>query len=524
MKLAFGILFTVFLLCCNITWAQEENNSVLGHKISIEIENEPISTILDKISEQTQVFFSYDASLIEAERSANLSVSDMTIGESLDILFDRRFTYKTIGDQIIISLPEDDLKKESFHEVVAENRRIISFKGRVLDGEQNDILPYANVTVLKTNIGTITNTDGDFELKIPASMQQDTVVISCLGYRQYLQPINAITEPEYVIRLQPTSFQLKEIKIIGINPQEILNKILFKIPLNYMQDPEIMTSFYREVLKQDNKYIDVAEAVMEIRKASYRNEFEQDKAKIIKGRKNINLKAFQFVDFKIQGGPYYITKLDVIKTLDSFLDPEFRDFYKYTLDGIVEMDNRETYVVYFKPKEKIDYPCYQGKLFVDMSTFALVRAEFSLSRSGLKFARESLIKKKPKDFYVRPINVDYQVSYRRSDNQWHVSHAQASIRFKVKSKNEQVNSTFHSISELIITDIKPDDKTQFKRDELFSPKDIFTDVINNIDEGFWGNYNTIKPTEDMRNALEKYYLENDSLFRINEQVESNLTK
>jgi hypothetical protein len=251
---------------------------------------------------------------------------------------------------------------------------------------------------------------------------------------------------------------------------------------------------------------------MEIRKASYDNSFAQDKVKVIKGRKSLNVMPFKFVDFKIQGGPYYITKLDVVKTLDSFLDPEFRDFYKFSTEGIIEVDNRDTYVIHFKPKEKVDYPCYQGVLYVDMSSFALVRAEFGLSRAGLKFAHESLIKKKPKDFYVRPTKVDYKVSYRRANNKWHLSTAQASISFRVKSKEDKVNSIFYSDSELLITDFKPDDGTHYKRDEMFNPKDIFTEVVTNFEDGFWGDNNIIKPSEELRKSLLDYSMKNDTLF------------
>jgi len=517
MKPACGSFVLIILLSFSIAWGQKDINSVLDRKITLDIKNEPIGSILDKISSQTQVFFSYDATLIEAEKKTNFSAVDKTIQESLDSLFTSRFVYKTIGDQIIISLPEG---VENVNESAADLKirpPVISFKGRIFDNDQKEVLPFSNISILRSNIGTLSNSDGDFELKIPESMQNDTIVVSCLGYRQFVKAIREIHDRKYEIYLYPTSFQLKEIKVTGINPQEILNRILSKINLNYPQKSEIMTAFYREVLKQDSKYIDVAEAVLEIKKAVYGNDYDQDKVKFVKGRKNINVQPFQFVDFKIQGGPYYITKLDVIKTLDSFLDPEFREFYKYSLDDIVERDNRTLYVIGFKPKEKVDYPCYQGNIFVDMSTFALVQADFSLSRSGLKFAHTSLIRKKPKDFYVRPVDVDYKVTYRRSENQWHLNHAQASIKFKVKSKEDRVNSTFHSTSDLLIADIKPDDGTHFKRDELFHPKDIFTEIITNYDDEFFGNYNTIIPSAELRKALRKYSNENDTLFNINEK-------
>jgi hypothetical protein len=349
-------------------------------------------------------------------------------------------------------------------------------------------------------------------------MRADTVVFSCLGYRTYYHPVNEITPTETTIPLHPVSIKLKEIKVTYIDPNEIINQILAKISLNYPRKPEEMTAFYREVLKQDNRYTEVAEAVLEIRKAPYDSHSPSDKIKLIKGRKNLNIKIFRFVDFKIQGGPYYSTQLDVIKTLDSFLDPDFRQFYKYTLDQIIELEDRDTYVVKFRPKEKIDYPCYDGTLYVDMSTFALVRADFSLSRSGLKFARESLIKKKPKDFYVRPIEANYTISYRRIDNKWHFSTAHTSVLFRVRSKKDKVNSSFRSVSDMLITDIKPDDGTPFKRNELFNPKDIFSDLITSYDTNFWNDYNTIVPSEKLRKALREYYQKTDTLFHMTNQI------
>ena len=519
MKPAFGIFFLVFLLQFKFTFGQKENNSVLDKRISIEIRNESISTILDTISQQAHVFFSYNASLIEAEKKTDIIILNKTIQETLDILFNSKFVYKTLDEQIIITTPEVEKVKKKETEFSEVKPKIIIFKGHVIDSEEKDALPYSSISVLGSTIGTVSNNDGEFELKIPATMKDDTLSISCMGYRQYYLPVSEVGDEARQISLRPVPIQLKEIKVSVIDPQEIISKILSKISLNYPDEVEIMTSFYREVLKQDEKYIDVAEALMEIRKAPYFKTLLQDKTKFIKGRKSMNVTPFKYVDFKIQGGPYYITKLDVVKTLDSFLDPEFTSFYKYSLDEILEFNGRDTYVIKFKPKEKIDYPCYQGKMYVDMSTFALIRAEFELSRSGLKFAQESLIKKKPKDFFVRPVKVEYRVSYRRVNNYWHLNNAQASIDFKVKSKKDKINSTFHSISELQITNSRAEDGTVFKRNDLFSPKDIFTEVITTYNDNFWEDYNTIKPSEDLREAIRNYYIRNDSLFNRSQKAE-----
>lgn len=512
MKPACGFFLIVFLLSPKPFFGQKENSTALDTKITIEAKSESITSILEKISALTKIYFSYDASLIDPEKKIDASFSDKPIKEILDLLFESKLIYRELDNQIIITKADSEISKKKAPDTSAGSQQLIHFRGKVIDRGTNEVLPYTAVSILKKNIGTISNNDGEFQLKIPGTMAGDTAVVSCLGYKQFKIPVSDITLAAQTIYLQANTFQLKEIKVQFIEPEDIISRILSKISLNYPNEPEIMTSFYREVLKQDDNYIDVAEAVMEIKKSPYENVYSEDKVKFIKGRKSLNVKPFQFVDFKIQGGPYYITKLDVVKTLDSFLDPEFRDFYKYSLDDIVEYDNRDTYVVLFKPKEKIDYPCYQGKLYVDMSSFALVYAEFELSRAGLKFAHQSLIKKKPKDFYVRPIQVGYQVSYRRADGKWHLSNALASIKFRVKSKMDKVNSVFHSTSELLITDFKADDGTHFKRNELFNPQDIFTEMVTNYDDAFWGDYNTIIPNESLRKAIEMYYQKTDTLF------------
>jgi hypothetical protein len=348
-------------------------------------------------------------------------------------------------------------------------------------------------------------------------MTADSIIISCLGYRQKRLPISEIGCDSCSINLEPVSVQLGEVKVTVINANEIVENFISKISLNYATNPEIMTAFYREILQQDNEYIDVAEALLEIRKTAYESTNTEDKIKLIKGRKNLNIKPFQIVDFKIQGGPYYATKLDVVKTLGSFLDLESLDQYKYYLVETIEFNNRDTYVIQFKSKEKLDDLSYQGKLYIDMSTFALVHADFSLNRAGLKYAHRLLIKKKPKDFYVRPVKADYSVSYRKVNNRWHLNNAHTSVNFKVKSKNDKVNSTFHSSSELLVTDSKPEQGERYKRNELLNSKDIFTELITTYDEHFWDDFNIIKPSEELRNTLKNYYQKNDSIFHIDDR-------
>jgi hypothetical protein len=505
-----GLIPVIFLLSSLLSFGQQEDNLAFNKKVTLDVKSETIAAVLEQITEQIHYFFSYDPVTVNADKKIDLSVKETPLKDVLDRIFDRRFLFQVLQDQIIITR-QQSVNFSAEKEEKPENKPVyLTIAGKVVEKDTNDPVSWASVSLFGKAIGTISNVDGDFEIKIADSLRVDTVVFSCLGYKQQKFRAETLIQDNLRVYMQPVPIKLSEVKVTAVDPELVIEKMLGKVSQNYTGAPVIMTSFYREVLKQDKDYINVSEAVMEILKASYEDPNKEDRVKFIKGRKSPDVRPFQWVDFKIQGGPYYITKLDVIKTMDTFLDPEFRSYYRYSVEQVIDYNDRDTYVIRFKPKEKVNYPCYEGKLFVDMDSYALVHAEFGLGRVGLKFARKSLIKKKPKNFNVRPLDVNYEVTYRNFDGKWYFNTAKTSVKFRVRSKNDNINSIFHSTSDLLVTDLRKDDGVRYKKNELFSPKDIFTDIIVGYDKDFWGDYNIIQPSEDLRKALKKFYNKSES--------------
>lgn len=509
-RIVFGLLILLSCMC----YAQEERTPVLETKLSLEVRHETIPAILKKISEKTPALFSYDAALFDTAIVKSFVVDDQPVGEILEMLLQPDYEYKIIGDQFVISERED---KRASKQTTEENAAVV-FKGIVTDAEKKFKIAYVSISVKGRNLGTISNTDGEFELKIPEMMLGDSILISCLGYQQITKAVASVQkEPEQIL-LKPVSIQLREVKVTVIDAQNIIDRFRSKIKLNYPDEREIMTAFYREILMQDKQYIGISEALLEVWKQPYDHPDSEDKIKLIKGRKNLDIKPFSSVDFKIQGGPYYAMRLDIVKTLESFLAPENKDSYKFWLDEIIDFNDRGTYVVLFRPLEKLSDFSYQGKLYIDMSTLALVRADFSLSRQGLKIAHQLMIRKKPKSFNVRTTEAQYSVTYRKVGNQWHLNNATTVVSFRVKSKGDRVNSTFYSNSDLLITDFRKDKSERIKRNELFDQNDIFSEMITSYDENFWDEHNIITPPEELCKAVKDYYLKSDSLFNHNSNL------
>jgi hypothetical protein len=155
----------------------------------------------------------------------------------------------------------------------------------------------------------------------------------------------------------------------------------------------------------------------------------------------------------------------------------------------------------FKPIEGLDFNGFTGKVYVHRETFAILHARYGLDRQGLKRAAPVLVKYTPRGVRAQPSFVEYQVYYRHYQGVWQLASAQASLTFKIKGKRKNLSSEYHSVSDLLITDIKPTELKNFESKERFSKNDIFLEMIGNYDPGFWENYNIIKPDEELRNAL-----------------------
>ncbi|MFH1120778.1 MAG: hypothetical protein V1775_13225 [Bacteroidota bacterium] len=97
-------LFILFLwLCCHIpllTMAQQMNPD---HNVSISAVSEPISQVLDKVSRNTGVTFSYNPDHIDASRLISINLKDKTLAEALTaILPADKFGFRFTGKQVVI--------------------------------------------------------------------------------------------------------------------------------------------------------------------------------------------------------------------------------------------------------------------------------------------------------------------------------------------------------------------------------------------------------------------------------------
>ena len=105
--------------------------------------------------------------------------------------------------------------------------------GVIKDKSNKKKLEHVNVSISESNIGTITNTDGEFSLKIPESIQAKDIEVSHIGYLNARIPLKGESLTEQTIWLSPYANLLSEILVRARDPRSIVEEALRKIPTNY---------------------------------------------------------------------------------------------------------------------------------------------------------------------------------------------------------------------------------------------------------------------------------------------------
>ncbi len=389
-------------------------------------------------------------------------------------------------------LPEDD--SLAYHPI----------QGKVLDIETGDPIIFASVYLIGTNIGTVSNSEGEFLIKIPLFIENKTLVVSSIGYKNKELNFKQLNPEDNLIKLEPNPIPIEEVTIINQDARELIIRAMNKVPENYSDKPLMLTSFYRETIKQNRQYVAVSEAVLDCYKGSYTSLAEVDRVKIFKGRKSTDVKKMDTVLFKLQGGPKTMFLLDFVKNPMELFDREVMDYYIYHMGGIVNINDKQAYVVDFDQMDNIDFPLYSGKLYIDVLSHAFVGAEFRISPTKLDDAAPYLIRKKPLGMRIDLINASYLVKYRSIEDTWYLNHVRTELILAMKWKKKLFKSTFTTVSEMAVTDLDHENLNKFKFREATRRDDIFVEQVSDFeDQNFWGEYNIIQPEESIEAAIER---------------------
>lgn len=379
------------------------------------------------------------------------------------------------------------------------------FSGKVVDGKSNNELEAVSLNINETNISTITNSEGEFVLKVPNAYLDSKVIINFLGYNTRVIPLSELSKTGNTIEIFKAVTELSEVNISAFKTAEsLIRKVFEKRDKTHQNESVYMTAFYRETIKRRNRNVSLTEAVVNILKYPNKSSVA-DAIALNKARKSTDYKRLDTVSVKLQGGPFSTIYLDIMKYPEYIFTDATINSFNFSFDTPSNINNRNVYVVNFSPKNNALNYSYNGKLFIDVESLALVSADYTLDLSNKSRSKNLLVKKKPSNVIVYPLEANYKVNYKEKEGKWYYSYSNLFLKFKVNKKRELFNKVYSLSSEMAVTDweINTTDR-KIKGKNRLRPSVIITDAISGFsDPDFWGEYNLIEPDKSIESAIEK---------------------
>lgn len=88
--------------------------------------------------------------------------------------------------------------------------------GQIVDSQTNEPVIGATIVIKGTTQGTSSDSDGNFQLKLPAGQTSPTLVFRYIGYTEQSEQLSAHSPSQLgIIKLQPSSIGLNEIKVLA---------------------------------------------------------------------------------------------------------------------------------------------------------------------------------------------------------------------------------------------------------------------------------------------------------------------
>lgn len=501
-KLQFTIALFFIL---SVSFAQEED--ILYTPLSYNFTAISIDSVLNQIERDIEYYFIYNSELIAGKPTITAEFTNFPLTIILDSLFKNPILeYQIIQKQIVIfknTTPNTIIVNDS----IAPKYKII--KGSVRDSSDNSSLPFSTISILNKGVGSISNLDGKFNLKIRENYFADTLVISHLGYKPLLIKVSDL-KSENIYNLNEKAISLQEILIRWTDPKELIIKALKAVRDNYPDNPSQLRAFYRESLQRNNKYMIYTEGLLDVYKGAYRPTLFRDQAKLLQLRKFTNIESNDSILIKLQGGIKSSLSLDLIKQPLEFLELRYLDQYDYNYSGIETISDIDAHTIEFEPNRNSSNMIYKGVIHIDPKSLAIIRIQFGLVKNFNKRSNKNIVVSSKARIKILPKDINYVISYKKINNKFYINHITGDLILKVKRKRKLLSSNYKLHFEMITTDMTTTNIQRFRRDERVKSRQILSDIENTYIENlnqYWGIDNFILPEDNLLKALGKFNVE-----------------
>lgn len=366
--------------------------------------------------------------------------------------------------------------------------------GKIVHQTTGIKVPFANVGIKGTSIGTVSNDQGEFELHFANQYLDDTLQVSCIGFFTFSVPIATVYQQQPArLSIVPRAYALKEVTITPdeLSAEYIVNKALLHIPDNYLSQSYLTDGFYREYFSENGSYVGFAEAAVSIfdpigyplnmHKASETIKVNQLRVSDIYNKGNYVL----YIDLN------YALRANLIRNADfwqEFAKQAKSSVVQLQIDSIAYYDEDLVYCIGYKIESK-RAGSFEGRLFIRKNDYAVLRLELN-----------ALNEMEGREENGAPYQSSTVMTYKDYHGKLYLHYAKASHDVTYYDEGQKYDLAFYS--ELTITNLQPMKVSPLPEAGKIKPTSIFYQPrYRTFDPDFWQTYSLFEKSPHNRQII-----------------------
>lgn len=433
-----------------------------------------------------------------------------------------------------------------FQSAVAQD--FIRLKGRVVEEGTHELIPFVTVQIKGVALGTITEEDGRFAVKIPLEYASDTLIFSSVGYQKKEVLMSSLKEDfDNEVVLEIYIEELDEVVVVRgreRDPVKVLKKAIRKIKSNYPRKPFTYDAYYREQIVENGATIKFADAATTFEQSGYTGKrFKQrfgnsitfnlrtgvstglftggifglggwgerlhdhfghrtaaeDRVKIHDSRASLNLTK-ENMQANIEGGPLSTLSKDLVRYISHFMNKkEFRN-YRFDLFESPDEEGNWDYVVRFKPKkapatlEKIQADQKRGRRIsrTDILSGAIHIDQDSYAIKRITYSVEQNYRRhicNLQEMNIKHYGYEVDARYKQTGKKWQLDQLKRIDEFIFKDTIKEQTTPYSTITEIFATNDQSALKTVSGRESFLNlDANFLYDYPLEYNKEFWDNY------------------------------------
>lgn len=438
-------------------------------------------------------------------------------------------------------------------------------KSKIVDFQTYLPIESASIYVQNTTVGTVSNSDGKFVLLVPREFQNDTLVISSIGFKSFKTPVATFDETMDIF-LEEDIASLDEIVVVASTRPKTGNEIVLRaierLSRNLPEQPYLQKGFLRHKERNKKEYKWLIESAITLYDSSYASGSEDNlRINVDEMRKSYDLrdvdslfayssylrynvrnlklksrnlirdtiktesliKAIKWNDRRINGlENLFKGRLNLVRNSNmrqALFGEKMLEKHQFQLDTVLVDDGRKIYKI--KISKSSDYVGLNtrnvynegfeasGWLYVYWDNYAIKKIEYQLT------AASDAQRRRTKSLFDTDVNHKLIMTYREYQDKMYPSYI------------------YYETPKLVNAGDRSSDKIKKNEEELLKERDeqfyytvqeiLFTEVIQDstavsealkkewsedifsprpYNKNFWKNYNTLLESEEEEKLIQ----------------------